>query len=66
MSRVRAQDQAGTVCAKRRFRDQLGAEIVLASIAQRERKRRTASEERRAYLCPRCKGWHLTSEPPRA
>lgn len=53
-------------CAKVRYRDELGAKIALANTAaaanrQGDEKR----QEQRAYRCPKCKGWHLTSEPKR-
>lgn len=44
---------------KIKHRDEIAAKIalgILATMPLRERK------ERRAYLCPFCKGWHLTSQ----
>lgn len=45
-------------CRKIRYRDRLGALMALAST---QRARSSGREERRAYRCPDCKGWHLTS-----
>lgn len=53
-------------CPKVRYRDELAAKIALASTAaQANRRSDEKRQERRAYRCPRCKGWHLTSQPPR-
>lgn len=49
-------------CKKRRYRDELDAKIALSVIDMRSRRRKRAGE-RRAYLCPLCGGWHLTSRP---
>jgi hypothetical protein len=52
-------------CAKRRYRTKLDAKIALAGTA-REAARRgagTRRSEQRAYWCPACRGFHLTSEP---
>lgn len=45
---------------KRRYRDRIGAQLALAVI-----KKRTSwkGRETRAYHCPTCHGWHLTSKP---
>lgn len=43
---------------KRRYRDRVGAKFALAVIKRRGGKRR---RETRAYRCPTCNGWHLTS-----
>lgn len=47
---------------KRRFRSKLDAQMALARI-----RGRTENESHdiptRAYRCPHCKGWHLTSQP---
>lgn len=48
-----------STCAKVRFRDELGAKIALSQIAVKDGAKR---RERRAYRCPRCRGWHLTSQ----
>lgn len=53
-------------CPKVRYRDELAAKIALASTsAAADRRNDEKRRERRAYRCPRCKGWHLTSQPPR-
>lgn len=44
---------------KLRYRDQIGAKFALARIDDADPKRR----EKRAYRCPSCRGWHLTSKP---
>lgn len=48
-------------CGKTRYQSGALAEWALQLI----RKRGAPREKKpvRAYLCPRCKGWHLTSEP---
>ena len=43
---------------KRRYRDHIGAQFALAVIRHRRTDRR---RETRAYPCPICHGWHLTS-----
>ncbi|MFJ6239814.1 hypothetical protein ACIQH0_37810 [Streptomyces griseus] len=42
---------------KRRYRNRLDARIALANTRRRDR------GEKRAYQCPGCHGWHLTSKP---
>ncbi|WP_433700809.1 hypothetical protein [Nocardiopsis sp. CA-288880] len=48
-------------CGKRWFKDRISAELAIANI---RRYGRAQSERmpRRAYECPACKGWHLTSK----
>lgn len=46
--------------AKKRYSDELGAKIALASTIGKRGKRRN---ETRYYKCPVCRGWHLTSQP---
>lgn len=48
-------------CRKRRYPDEVSARLALATI--RPRHERRDKTEARAYRCPRCKGWHLTSRP---
>lgn len=48
-------------CSKIRYRDSIAAKLALAS-AQRMDSSGRAKIERRVYRCPRCNGWHLTSE----
>lgn len=44
---------------KWRYRDRIAALLALAGIDNTNPKRR----EQRAYRCPNCRGWHLTSKP---
>jgi hypothetical protein len=46
-------------CRKTRYRDRIAAQLALATI---HRKDRPQARETRAYQCPRCRGWHLTSQ----
>jgi hypothetical protein len=52
-----------------RYKSRIDALLALATI-QRQDSSRRESEEKRAYRCKRCYGWHLTSravwlpEPP--
>lgn len=48
-------------CTKRRHRTRVDALIALAAIQGRDNSTRSKSE-RRAYKCPQCRGWHLTSK----
>ncbi|MFV2198779.1 hypothetical protein [Nocardiopsis sp. LOL_012] len=51
-------------CGKRWFKDRISAELALVAI--RSRAETTADKlPRRAYRCPDCKGWHLTSKRER-
>ena len=52
---------AKRVCTKIRYRDEIGAKFALASTQAKDGSRRPKTE-RRAYRCPTCKGWHLTSK----
>lgn len=61
--RVRDRGRAMTACTKRRYRDEIAAKIALARVNAPCRGSRRA--ESRAYRCPNCKGWHLTSQPYR-
>ncbi|MDR3084300.1 MAG: hypothetical protein LBV60_25870 [Streptomyces sp.] len=45
---------------KQRFRDRLAAQLALVRIGNSNSSRR---RETRAYRCPHCRGWHLTSRP---
>lgn len=47
---------SGCPSKKRRYRDHLAAKLALAMMRGGEKRR-----ERRAYRCPDCAGWHLTS-----
>lgn len=49
-----------TTCErKRRFRDRIAAEMAIQRIATRGVV--TDKDPVRAYRCPDCRGWHLTS-----
>ncbi|MFC9086330.1 hypothetical protein [Nocardiopsis dassonvillei] len=48
-------------CGKRWFKDQVSAQLALATI-RRYGRDRSNRMPRRAYECPSCKGWHLTSQ----
>jgi hypothetical protein len=50
-------------CRKIRYRDEVAALLALESTGRRAHKRE--KEEKRAYRCPRCKGWHLTAQSKR-
>lgn len=43
---------------KLRYRDRIAAQLTLAGIDNLDPRRR----EQRAYRCPACRGWHLTSQ----
>lgn len=47
-------------CGKTRFTSRGAAERALDGIRRRGEKR--DKKPQRAYACPRCNGWHLTSE----
>ncbi|MFC5181372.1 hypothetical protein [Actinomadura harenae] len=49
---------------KVRFRDRIAATLALATIQRQGRQDRDKAEAR-AYRCPACSGWHLTSQHPR-
>lgn len=49
-------------CEKTRYHSRALAEWALQLIRTRS-DRRSEKKPTRVYLCPRCKGWHLTSEP---
>lgn len=51
-------------CGKRWFKDRISAELALAAI-HHHGDDRSEKLPRRAYECPTCKGWHLTSKSPR-
>lgn len=54
-------------CQKVRYRDRIAALLAMASWQHKDGSRRTNTEAR-AYRCPDCGGWHLTSRkywPPR-
>lgn len=46
------------LCWKVRYRDAISAKLALATLQLKDKAGHT---ERRAYRCPKCKGWHLTS-----
>ena len=45
-------------CAKVRYRDRIAAVLALESTRRGGKPKRA---EQRAYRCPACRGWHLTS-----
>lgn len=47
-------------CFKFRYRDEIAAKLALAMIRNQGKASRPKTE-RRAYFCPECRGWHLTS-----
>lgn len=49
--------------AKVRYRDRIAA---LVSLAVLRRQDNAGHAETRAYRCPICRGWHLTSQEPRS
>ncbi|WP_143549021.1 hypothetical protein [Rhodococcus sp. ACS1] len=51
-------------CNKAYFEDEIGARLTLAMIHRKDGSRREKLETR-AYNCPNCGGYHLTSEPER-
>lgn len=46
-------------CRKRKYRDKIAAELALAGIQHAGAAR--AKTPQRAYRCPDCGSWHLTS-----
>ena len=50
-----------TQCAKFRYRDRVSALLALSETGRKDSRR--PKDEKRAYECPACKGWHLTSVP---
>lgn len=50
-----------TSCGKTRYPSSGHADWALQLI--RKRGARIEKKPTRSYLCPRCKGWHLTSDP---
>lgn len=56
------------MCRKRRYRDEIGAKLALATIARIDRtKQGHEAKECRYYACDACGGYHLTSQknPPK-
>jgi len=48
-------------CRKIRYRDEIAAKLALLKTARKDQRRQKT--EKRAYHCPKCRGWHLTSQP---
>ena len=46
-------------CGKTRFRDEISAKIAMSKIAVKSTELKIPT---RAYRCPLCSGWHLTSQ----
>jgi len=61
MTRAPSSCRSGKV----RYRDRIAALLALSKVCRRDSPKRPKSE-RRAYPCPHCKGWHLTSTGRRA
>lgn len=53
----------GAPCKKRRFRSKEEALKVMHLISSRSDRQK---KPRRGYECPKCAGWHLTSQPARS
>ena len=51
-------------CGKVRYRDRIAALMALMSTKRKQATGR-AKDEMRAYRCPLCMGWHLTSQQKR-
>lgn len=47
-------------CKKRKYRDEITAKIALSKVRHQDKSWR-GKLECRAYKCPTCKKWHLTS-----
>lgn len=47
-------------CRKHGFRDRVAAELAIARRQFSDQRREKT--EKRAYHCPNCKRWHLTSQ----
>ena len=45
-------------CTKKRYRDEIAAKLAVAKLRNQDK---PGHPERRAYRCPACRGWHLTS-----
>ena len=52
-------------CRKVRFRDKVAALIALSRADLKAKRGNTNRRETRAYRCPHCAGWHLTSKEVR-
>lgn len=50
-----------TACGKIGYRDRIAALTALAGTGAKDGSRREKSEKR-AYRCPACRKWHLTSK----
>lgn len=48
-------------CIKKQYRDEVAAKFTIAMIRTKKHTRRP-KEEVRAYRCPNCKKWHITSK----
>lgn len=51
-------------CRKRRYRSRLRAQRALGKIAMRRQRQGqdSSGHEMKIYRCPRCSGYHLTSQ----
>lgn len=48
-------------CRKHRYPDETSARVALATIIRKDKTHRPKTEAR-AYRCPKCRGFHLTSQ----
>lgn len=55
-----ARQKVSKRCGKVRYRDRIAALLALASAQHADGSKRPKVEAR-AYRCPDCRGWHLTS-----
>ena len=61
----RANSRRPCPTGKRRFVTEQYARAELVGTTMARNNGRAQRQECRAYLCPICKGWHLTSKPER-
>lgn len=49
---------------KSRYRDEIAAKMALSAVQHQDKSWRPKLEQK-AYRCPLCRGWHLTSQQNR-
>jgi len=49
-------------CGKKKYRDKIAAMMAIANIEARGEDRPSGQIPKRAYKCPACHQWHLTSK----
>lgn len=59
---LHAKSSKSRTCGKKRYYSMLEAKLALADLERKDSTRR-GKQERRAYYCKFCKGYHLTSQP---